>query len=54
MTSFIGKVACAKRGGPTFLETVRVDPETKECPEDLVACSDYTTAENTVCVKDEE
>jgi len=54
MTDFMSKVACAKRGGPSFLETVRVDPESKECPEDFVPCSDYTTADNTVCVKEKK
>jgi len=54
LTAISGKVACAKRGGPTFLETVRVDLETQECPRTYVPCSTYTTATDTVCVKEYE
>ena len=51
MTSISGKISCAKRGGPTFLETVRVDPITLKCPEGLVPCSLYTDATDTVCME---
>ena len=51
MTSLSGKVACAKRGGPTFLETVRVDPASNECPRGYEPCSPYTSANDTVCVE---
>jgi hypothetical protein len=54
MTSITGKIACAKRGGPTFLETIRVDPDTEECPRTYVACSPITSADDTVCVKEYE
>ena len=54
MTSINGKVACAKRGGPNFLETIRPDPVTKECPRNHVPCSIYTNYTDTVCVKEYE
>ena len=54
MTSITGKIACGKRGGPTFLESIRVDPETEECPRTYVPCSAITEADDTVCVKEYE
>ena len=54
MTSISDKTACGKRGGPTFLETRRVDPETGECPHPLVRCSPITNATDTVCVNEYE
>ena len=40
MTSLSGMTACGRRGGPNFVETVRVDPYTLECPQGLEPCSD--------------
>ena len=54
MTVDSGMIVCGKRGGPTFMETVRVDPTTKECPRGLVPCSDKTPPSETVCVKEYE
>ena len=54
MTSIAEKVACAKRGGPNFLETIRPDPETFFCPRNTVPCSYYTTINDTICVKEYE
>ena len=54
MTSITGFTACAKRGGPTFLETVRVDPRTRVCPRGYVPCSTNTDRSDTVCVRDYE
>lgn len=54
MTAISGKIACGKRGGPNFLETVRVDSVTNECPYPLVPCSKITNATDTVCVKEYE
>ena len=42
MTAITGFTACAKRGGPTFLETVRVDPVSRICPRGYVKCSPNT------------
>ena len=54
MTVISDNIACAKRGGPSFLETVRVDPNTLKCPRNYVPCSMYTLATDTVCVKEYE
>ena len=48
-TNFDGKSICGKRGGKSFLEVTRPDPETQECPSGTQACSDSTDAANTVC-----
>ena len=50
MTSVSGVVACGKRGGTSFLDTVRVDEESRECPNGMVPCSDQTQPSETVCV----
>lgn len=47
----MGFIACGKRGGPNFLETIRVDLMTKKCPDDLTPCSNFTAPDDTVCVK---
>ena len=39
MTSITDMVACAKRGGPNFLDTIRPDPKTLKCPYSYVPCS---------------
>ena len=48
-TNFDGKSICGKRGGKSFLEVTRPDPETQECPAGTQACSDSTDADSTVC-----
>ena len=50
MTSIQNRTACAKRGGPNFLETVRVDRRTGRCPKGYVACSPFTAQTDTVCM----
>ena len=40
MNQIKGKVACAKRGGPNFVDSKRVDPKTLKCPYGYVPCSD--------------
>ena len=42
---------CGKRGGPTFLETVKVDPETLKCPEGTILCSEASDATEAVCME---
>ena len=54
MTAITDRVACAKRGGSNFLETVRPNYNTLECPRNYVPCSIFTTANDTVCVKEYE
>ena len=51
MTVITDKVACAKRGGATFLNAQRVDPYTFECTTGHVPCSAYTAPSDTICVK---
>jgi len=54
MTSITDKTACAKRDGPTFIETIRVDAVTLECPGDMVPCSIFTSFTDTVCISPSE
>lgn len=54
MTAMTGLIACGKRGGPNFLETIRPDPYTLECPRNYIPCSKFTPANDTVCVKEYE
>ena len=51
MTIIAGMILCGKRGGPTFLETFEVDPETLKCPEGTVLCSDASDATEAVCME---
>ena len=51
MTNIAGMTACGKRGGPNFLETIRVDSQTKRCPRGTVPCSNYSDSTDTVCVE---
>ena len=50
MTAINGMVACGKRGGPTFLETVRVDSVLMTCPEGYEPCSVETSPSETICM----
>ena len=47
--NFDGKAICGKRGGKSFLEVTRPDPETYECPSGTQACNDRTGPDVTVC-----
>ena len=49
MHSFEGKLICGKRGGLPFIEAVRPDIETGECPEEFAPCSLLTSVEHTIC-----
>ena len=53
MTSIYDMVACGKRGGPTYLETVRVDTVTLSCPQGYVPCSEFTIPSDTICIEPE-
>jgi hypothetical protein len=54
MTEFAGNHFCGTTGGKPFLTAERVDPSTKKCKSGYVACSDETSAENTICVRSGE
>ena len=54
MTSITDRIVCAKRGGPIFLETIRVNPTTGICPRGLVPCSKVTSMTDTVCIDPNE
>ena len=54
MTSISEKISCAKRGGPTYIETVRVDPVSLKCPNGTYPCSRITSATDTVCMEKEK
>ena len=54
MTNDKGTVICGVRGGPTFLETVRPDFDTRECPKELIPCSSFTSVDDTVCINPED
>ena len=41
---------CAKRGGPSFIDTIRVEPVTQKCPKGHVPCSPHSSASETVCI----
>ena len=51
MTSFSGKVACGKRGGPSFINSRRVGAYTWTCPDGFVPCSLTTLPTETVCIE---
>ena len=54
MTAMSDMIACGKRGGPNFLETIRPDPLTYSCPRNYVPCSVFTNYNDTICVKEYE
>ena len=54
MTVISGRLACAKRGGPTFIEQKRVDKKTLQCPEGYQRCSDKTWPSETVCIEQDK
>ena len=49
MTNTNGFTICGQRGGQPYKNVTRVDPISKMCPDGTVACSDITSAENTIC-----
>lgn len=51
MTADGGIVICGKRGGPNFIETVRVNPGSLKCPKGFTPCSELTPPSETVCVE---
>ena len=54
MTKIIDVLPCGKRGGSSFIETVRVDPYSWKCPDGLEPCSYFTNPTDTICVKFED
>ena len=54
MTKVVDVLPCGKRGGPNFINTVRVDPRTFKCPEGLEPCSFFTNPTDTICMKFED
>ena len=49
MTDLGGVMICGKRGGKSFAEAQRPQRDGK-CPENMTACSDSTSLDNTICV----
>ena len=49
MTAIGEVIVCGKRGGPSFLNTIRVNPQTFECPIGYEPCSKATSPSETVC-----
>lgn len=47
-TTFYGNQICGKRGGDSYSDVVRPDINNK-CPNNTVACSNKTSAQNTIC-----
>ena len=52
MTSIYDVTFCARRAGPNFLNTIRIDPRVEECPEGLQPCHKDKKAPETSCVSD--
>ena len=50
MNRIVDKLPCAKRGGPNFIETVRVNNRTLKCPSGYMPCSIYTNPTDTICI----
>lgn len=49
MTKIEDNTACAKRGGPSFNNTIRVNPYELTCPFGYEPCSAFTQPSETVC-----
>ena len=49
MTKIEENTACAKRGGPSFNDTIRVNPFELTCPDGYEPCSAFTSPTETVC-----
>ena len=49
---FDGVRLCAKSGSFAFQDFKQISPGETECPIDFVACSEDTSLENTLCVKE--
>ena len=50
MSQFDGVRICGKRGGQSFLNTVRPNSN-GVCPGKTIPCSRFTSPENTICVE---
>ena len=50
MTSINGQTVCGVRGGTSYLDATRVNPNTFKCPDETVPCSTNTSPENTICL----
>ena len=49
MHSFGNKMICGRRGGTPFINATRPDPVSKLCPIGTSPCSNFTSADNTIC-----
>jgi hypothetical protein len=49
MHSFNSMMICGKRAGQPFVNATRPDSETRLCPNNTLACSNFTAPDNTVC-----
>ena len=49
MTDLNGVTICGKRGGSSFLEAQRPKKD-GQCPNNMTACSNSTSLDNTICV----
>ena len=45
-------IICGKAEGASFMGSVRPNVSTKKCPTNYVPCSEFTSPDNTICVKD--
>ena len=43
-------VVCARRGGKSFIDSIRIDPRKEKCPEELLPCIQDSFATQTTCV----
>ena len=43
-------LVCGKRGGPSFVQTVRVNPLYYKCPDGYERCSPHTSHSETICM----
>ena len=49
MATIDGKNICGTRNGSSFLEAIRPDSNSGNCPMGTTPCSQFTSPENTVC-----
>lgn len=47
-------VVCGKRGGPNFIDSVRIGSGENRCPEGLQPCSKQTQISETICMEPEK
>ena len=53
MTNFSGAMVCGKADGTPFINAERPDYNTHECRAGYVNCSNQTSLDNTICVKED-